>query len=434
MNEQIRNINPLEYINSKIDLHSKSYGKIKIKAALFREKEFTYLCLADVNFSYKTDSISKDILYDYGSVVLTEYALDLKDWSKFLESIQSGSIDILNIKNVKISGGFNQEGSHISSRNKYAGVHNDWPFLYLFYSAKQDVHYNGTYDLIASPGKPAYTNFFDAVRSFLKLEDGFNVNTPVGIYLKIPDYRARIKTLEIAEKHITISVESRESKPDDLIVQIYCKKGNNDFHPDSDLSLDPSGNVSISLPFIPDYLDAILLEKKTGDKIDSKTYGGWQRNDGIIIRTSKESVETMLVGMENQNVEFKQNLDNKNQSEFVETVVSFANTNDGTILLGVDDEGRIVGVYDDFDKIVKRIKGLVNSLCEPTIDLSIEDVIIDNKTIIVIKIKEGTDKPYLVSGRNAFKRIIDDDIAFKRIDFDNIYRPKYGQQQQQNLL
>lgn len=429
MNEQIRNINPVDYINSKIELHSKSYGKMKIKAALFREKESVYLCLADVNFLYKTDSTPKDILYDYGGVILTEYTLDLKDWPKFLESIQSESMDILNIKNVKISGGFNQDGYHISSRSKYAGVYNEWPFLYLLYSAKQDVHYNGTYDLIASPGKPAYTNFFDAVRYFLKLEDGFNMNTPVGVYVKIPDYRSRIKTLEIAEKDITVSIETRESKLEDLIVQLYCKKGNNDFHPDSDLSLDSGGNASISLPFIPDYVDAILLEKKTGDKIDSKTFGSWLRNDGIIIRTSKESIETMVASRENQNVEFKQNLDNKNQSEFLETIVSFANTNDGTILLGVDNDGRIVGFYDDFDKIEKRIKGMVNSLCEPTIDLSVENMMIDNKTIIVIKVKEGTDKPYLVKDKNAFKRVNDDDIPFKRIDLDNIYRPKYSQRQ-----
>jgi len=72
MNEQIRNINPLDYINLKIDLHSKSYGKVKIRAALFREKESTHLCIADVNFSYKTDSIPKDVIHDCGSIVLTE--------------------------------------------------------------------------------------------------------------------------------------------------------------------------------------------------------------------------------------------------------------------------------------------------------------------------------------------------------------------------
>ncbi|MGI0093145.1 MAG: hypothetical protein ACREA8_03500, partial [Nitrosotalea sp.] len=244
MNEQIRNVNQLDYLNSKINLNSKSYGRVKIRAALFREKEFTYLCLADVNFLYKTDSVPKDFLHDYGSVILTEYTIDLKDWPSFLKSIQSESMDVLSIKNVKISGGFTQDGWHISSKNKFAGVYNEWPFLFVTYSAKQDVHFNGTYDLLASPGKPAYTNFFDAVRSFLKLVDGFNMNNPVGMYLKIPDYRARIKTLEIAEKHITISIETRESKPDDLIVQLYCKKGKDDFHPDSDSDIDSSGNVS----------------------------------------------------------------------------------------------------------------------------------------------------------------------------------------------
>ncbi|MGI0060716.1 MAG: hypothetical protein ACREBJ_13210, partial [Nitrosotalea sp.] len=124
MNEQIRNVNQLDYLNSKINLNSKSYGRVKIRAALFREKEFTYLCLADVNFLYKTDSVPKDFLHDYGSVILTEYTIDLKDWPSFLKSIQSESMDVLSIKNVKISGGFTQDGWHISSKNKFAGVYN----------------------------------------------------------------------------------------------------------------------------------------------------------------------------------------------------------------------------------------------------------------------------------------------------------------------
>ena len=433
MNEQIRNVDSLDFIGSKILATTKSYSKIRIRAALFREKESTYLCLADVNFLYKNDSVPKDYVNDYGGVILTEYTMDLKDWQNFLKAIQSESIDILNIKGVKISGGFNKELYHISSRSKYAGVYNEWPFWYLFYSAKQDVHYMGLYDLIASPGKPAYSNFFEAVRSFLKLEDNFNANTPVGIYVKVPDYRARIKTLEIAENQITVSIETRESSFENLIVQLYCKKGNNDFHPDSDLMLDSTGTTRVSLPFVPDYVDVFLLEKKTGDKIDSKTYPSWLGSEGIIIKTSKESVEAMLVGGENQYVEFKSTLDNKNQSEFLETVSAFANTNDGTILLGVSNDNRIIGFYDDFEKTEKRVKGMVNSLCEPTIDLNVESLTIDNKPIIVIKVKKGTDQPYLVDDRTAFKRVDDSDIVFKRIDFDNVYRPKYSQQPRMSI-
>jgi hypothetical protein len=428
MNEQIRNVDPLEYMNSKIMANSKFYSKIRIRAVLFRENNSTYLCLADVNFLYKNETIPKDILHDYGGVILAEYTIDLKDWKSFVKEIQSENIKIMDITNVKISGGFNREPYHISSRTKFAGVYNEWPFWYLLYSAKQDVHYMGLYDQIASPGKPAYSNFLEAMRSFLKSEDNYNVNTPIGIYLKVPDYRARIKTLEMAENQITVYVETRESRLEDLIVQLYCKKGNIDFHPESDLTLDSKGIARISLPFVPDYVDTFLLEKKSGDKIDSKIYPFWFTDESIVIKTSKERVEAMLAGRENQHVEFKASLDNKNQSEFIETVSAFANTSDGTILLGVSNDNRVIGFYDDFEKTEKRIKGMINSWLEPTIEVNIETLTIDNKPIIAIRVKEGTDKPYLVDGRTAFKRVKDDDIAFKRIDFDNIYRPKFSQQ------
>lgn len=434
MYDQMRNIKPIDCLNSKVHENSKFYSKITIRAVLFREKESVYLCMAHVGFLHRDDAAPKDIMHDYGGVILAEYTLDTNEWSRLLNSIESTSIDMMSIKDVKFQGSFNQDCYHISSRTKYAGVYNDWPFWYVMCSANQNVHFMGSNDLLASPGKPAYQNFYDAAKSFLKLDGGFNMNTPIGIYFKVPDYKARIKILEIAEKHVTVTVETRESKLGDLIVQLYCKKGKDSFHPDSDLFLDSNGMASLSLPFIPDFVDTILLEKKSGDKIDSKTFGDWQQNDGVVIKTSRESVETMLASKENQTVEFKQNIDNKNQSEFLESISAFANTNDGTILLGIDDEGNLIGIHDDFDKIEKRIKGLVNSLCEPTVEISIEEMTIDNRMIVVIKVKEGTDKPYLVKDRNAFKRVDDHDIQFKRIDFDRVYGPKYSQQRIGGLI
>ena len=148
-----------------------------------------------------------------------------------------------------------------------------------------------------------------------------------------------------------------------------------------------------------------------------------EETEGIIVKTSVESVEAMLVAGENQHIEFKQNFDKTNM-EFLESIVSFANTNDGTILLGVDDDGKVAGFYDDFGKTEKKIKGLISGSCEPDIDTSIEQISLDNRPVIVVKVKKGEDRPYLLSGKSAYKRVKDEDRVFKRLDFDGVLKKK----------
>ena len=143
------------------------------------------------------------------------------------------------------------------------------------------------------------------------------------------------------------------------------------------------------------------------------------------MKTSVESVEAMLVAGENQYIEFKQNFD-KNNTEFLESVVSFANTNDGTILLGVDDDGKAVGFFDDFDKTEKKIRNLVSHHCEPDIEISVEQIQLDECPVIAVKVKEGKNKPYLLLNNSAYKRVEKDDRRFKRLDFDNVLNEKQG--------
>ena len=101
-------------------------------------------------------------------------------------------------------------------------------------------------------------------------------------------------------------------------------------------------------------------------------------------------------------------------------MVSFANTNSGRILLGVNDDGAVVGSFEDFAKIDKRIRGLISSRCEPDATIKVEQVDLEERSIIVVHVEEGKDKPYILVGKSAYKRIGEDDRVFTRHDFDKI--------------
>lgn len=64
---------------------------------------------------------------------------------------------------------------------------------------------------------------------------------------------------------------------------------------------------------------------------------------------------------EDQSTEFKETY----VDDIKKTVVAFANTDGGTIFVGVDDSGRVVGV-EDVDKTILRAQNALRDAIKPT--------------------------------------------------------------------
>ena len=422
MNQSIKTENSKEYLKNFIQKNRQNYGDVLLKIILVKESNGIYLYLADVTIHHKEDPPINEQIFDYDHAVIATIRLDIDELLKFLDDIELEEIELKSLGRIKIPGSFDQDCYHISSRTRYAGYYDDWPSLCGRFSSKHNTSLQNVYLHLSKPGQPAYPNVYEACHAFFQHEYSPNQNSPVGINFMIPDYRSRIKFLEIAEKQISVLVETKEISMDKLLIQAYCKKGEKEFFNPDDLQLDSSGSAKFILPFIPDYIEIYLLDQITGDTIDSKAYGKWytDKNDGIIVKTSKESVETMISSGESQFVEFKRDID-KDKFEFLESIISFANTNDGTILLGIDDECRVIGFFEDFEKTERKIRGLVSGNCEPDLEFTIEEIQLESRPIIVIKVKEGKNKPYILVGKSAYKRVEKDDLVFKRLDFDSVY-------------
>jgi len=81
----------------------------------------------------------------------------------------------------------------------------------------------------------------------------------------------------------------------------------------------------------------------------------------------------------------------------------------------------VIGFFEDFEKTERKIRGLVSGNCEPDLEFTIEEIQLESRPIIVIKVKEGKNKPYILVGKSAYKRVEKDDLVFKRLDFDSAY-------------
>jgi ATP-dependent DNA helicase RecG len=81
-------------------------------------------------------------------------------------------------------------------------------------------------------------------------------------------------------------------------------------------------------------------------------------------------------------------------------VVAFANTNGGTIYIGVQDNGEITGL-DNVDFVMQQISNDLRDSIRPDVSIftNIERVQKDNKNIIKLTVHQGTKKPYYLSDK-----------------------------------
>lgn len=109
----------------------------------------------------------------------------------------------------------------------------------------------------------------------------------------------------------------------------------------------------------------------------------------------------MIEKGESQTLEFKESLCLK--EEICESVSAFSNSNNGIIMVGVNDSGRITGAEigkKTMEELANYIKQNTDNQIYPKI--TIEEI--DNKKIIIIGVKEVSEKPVFFKGR-AYKRV-----------------------------
>ena len=111
-------------------------------------------------------------------------------------------------------------------------------------------------------------------------------------------------------------------------------------------------------------------------------------------------VEDTMFSGESKNIEYKVSLPDKNE-KYMKTIVAFANTQGGKLIVGVDDKThQVVGVENDIlFPLMDGIANAVSDSCEPQIIPDIEPQTIDGKTVIVVIVEAGKNRPYYLKSK-----------------------------------
>lgn len=107
-----------------------------------------------------------------------------------------------------------------------------------------------------------------------------------------------------------------------------------------------------------------------------------------------------IIRGESKKVEFKETLPNRSEN-YTKTVVAYSNSQGGQIVFGVvDDTREVVGIDEaDLFQAMDAIANAISDSCEPQIIPEIEPCTIDGKTVIVVTVVPGTQRPYYLKSK-----------------------------------
>ena len=117
------------------------------------------------------------------------------------------------------------------------------------------------------------------------------------------------------------------------------------------------------------------------------------------------TIEEIVRG-ESRNVEFKVTLP-KESEKYTKSVVAFAKSQGGKLIFGVDDKTReVAGVdEDELFRMMDSISNAISDSCRPQIVPNIEPQTVDAKTVIVVTVTPGANRPYYLKSKGKDKGI-----------------------------
>lgn len=255
--------------------------------------------------------------------------------------------------------------------------------------------------------------------------------------ISIEDDRAYFTSIVIEEDTSTLRCHCEGKLLSQSLIRLYTnpiqvedKQAENEviFH-----LQDHPKNISLALTY-----GDVLLDRRDMDF--AYPHLGIPRDVNIIVKdettnpTFQEEIANMIATQgESLTLEFKSRLDEGggiDKNRLLQTAVAFANTNGGTILLGVSNDGQVLGLdpTDTKDTVVRKIDGNVSPV--PFFEVIPQEQ--EGKQIFVIRVMEGTMKPYaLMANKNKPQFYIRMDGSNKLAKPEDI-RQMFGQQGQAN--
>lgn len=85
--------------------------------------------------------------------------------------------------------------------------------------------------------------------------------------------------------------------------------------------------------------------------------------------------------------------------QLAKTLIAFANTSGGKLVLGVNDQREVAGIQTDEFDLMDQIASLVHDQCQPTLLPNIYLETVQGKTLVIVQVYRGSQLPYHLNSK-----------------------------------
>ncbi len=104
----------------------------------------------------------------------------------------------------------------------------------------------------------------------------------------------------------------------------------------------------------------------------------------------RNELRQIIAAGESSTVEFKRKF--TSAEKFAREIIAFANTDGGVLLVGVDDNGKVVGVESEKEQV--ELITIAQHSITPWLDITVEIVEIEYVDVVVIQVPRSTNRPH----------------------------------------
>ena len=133
------------------------------------------------------------------------------------------------------------------------------------------------------------------------------------------------------------------------------------------------------------------------------------------------NIKRLILQGEGTTLDFKKTI--TSNEKIAKSLVAFANNKGGQLLIGVADDGAIKGVKSE-DEERYMITKAAHQFCRPAIEPEFEEIYVDDKLVLVVKIPQSDTKPHYALDEHkkwwVYYRVNDKSILASKIIVDVI--------------
>jgi predicted HTH transcriptional regulator len=131
------------------------------------------------------------------------------------------------------------------------------------------------------------------------------------------------------------------------------------------------------------------------------------------------NIRELILQGEGTTLDFKKTI--TSSEKIAKSLVAFANNKGGVLLIGVTDDGSIVGVKSE-DEERYMINKAAHQFCKPAIEPIFEEIYINHKLVLAVTIVQSDTKPHYALDANkewwAYFRVMDKTVLATKIVLD----------------